>query len=41
MVATGGGVVTKQENWEHMQTGTVYWLDGTVGMIAQRLIQDV
>ena len=27
VVATGGGVVTRQENWGHMRQGVVIWLD--------------
>lgn len=40
VVATGGGVVTRPENWGHMRQGVVIWLDAPREVLLQRLQDD-
>nr|WP_114994362.1 shikimate kinase [Synechococcus sp. UW179A] len=40
VVATGGGVVTRSENWGMMHQGIVIWLDVERGQLLQRLHDD-
>lgn len=40
VVATGGGVVTRPENWGHMQQGVVVWLDAPEEELRRRLAAD-
>ena len=40
VVATGGGVVTQQENWGLLHSGIVIWLDVVPGQLMQRLKAD-
>lgn len=37
VVATGGGIVTNLDNWAHLKTGIVIWLDVAVEQIYNRL----
>jgi shikimate kinase len=39
-VATGGGVVTRPENWGHMRQGVVVWLDAPAESLLARLGSD-
>jgi shikimate kinase len=40
VVATGGGIVVKRENWSHLQQGLVIWLDVPIEVLEQRVAQD-
>ncbi len=40
VVATGGGVVTRPENWGHMRQGVVVWLDASAELLLARLGSD-
>ena len=40
VVATGGGVVTRPENWGHMRQGVVVWLDAPPLLLLERLRAD-
>ena len=40
VVATGGGIVTQQENWGYLRHGLVIWLDPTLETIVERLRAD-
>ncbi len=41
LVATGGGIAIKLENWNHLQQGLVIWLDVSVDVLAERLKNDL
>jgi len=40
VVATGGGVVLRPENWGHLQQGVVVWLDAPPSLVLERLNAD-
>lgn len=40
VIATGGGIVLKRENWGHLRHGIVVWLDVPVAHLQQRLQGD-
>jgi shikimate kinase len=40
VVATGGGIPIKRENWNHLHQGLVVWLDPTVDVLVDRLQGD-
>ena len=40
VIATGGGVVLKTENWSYLRHGLVIWLDAPVQLLCQRLATD-
>ncbi|MEA5424622.1 shikimate kinase [Synechococcus sp. CCY9202] len=40
VVATGGGAVTRPENWGHLHQGVVVWLDAADAVLLQRLSAD-
>ena len=40
IVATGGGIAIKLENWNHLQQGLVVWVDVSIDIIVERLKED-
>lgn len=40
VVATGGGIVVEQENWNHLHQGLVIWLNPPVEVLIERLKHD-
>jgi shikimate kinase len=40
VVATGGGIATVRENWNHLHQGLVIWLDPAVDLLVDRLQGD-
>lgn len=40
VIATGGGIVLKPENWSYLRHGLVIWLDASVELLCQRLTAD-
>jgi shikimate kinase len=40
VVATGGGVVSRPENWGHLRQGVVIWLDASEELLLHRLRTD-
>lgn len=40
MIATGGGIVQRQENWEYLRQGLIVWLDADLNLLNQRLEKD-
>lgn len=40
IVATGGGIAIKLDNWNHLQQGLVIWLDADVDTLVKRLKYD-
>lgn len=39
-IATGGGIVLKQENWGYLRHGLIVWLDAPVEILLHRLAED-
>lgn len=40
LISTGGGIVTVPENWGHLRTGVIVWLDVPVEVLCDRLALD-
>lgn len=40
VIATGGGIVLRRENWSYLRHGIVVWLDAAVPVLQQRLEAD-
>lgn len=40
VVATGGGIVLKPENWGYLRHGLIIWLDTPIQVIYQRLVKN-
>jgi shikimate kinase len=41
VIATGGGIVTRQQNWSYLHHGIVIWLDVPLDVLKQRLEGDM
>lgn len=39
-IATGGGIVLRQENWSYLHHGLIVWLDCSVETLFNRLLED-
>ncbi|TAF11284.1 MAG: shikimate kinase [Nostocales cyanobacterium] len=39
-IATGGGIVLRQENWGYLRHGLIVWLDVPVEILLKRLAED-
>ncbi|WP_267384294.1 shikimate kinase [Cyanobacterium sp. uoEpiScrs1] len=40
VIATGGGVILKPQNWVHLRHGLIIWLDASVELLTTRLADD-
>lgn len=40
VIATGGGIILRQDNWSHLRDGMVIWLDVSIDVLTQRLAED-
>lgn len=40
LIATGGGIVVTPENWGHLRSGIIIWLDVPVKVLSARLVND-
>jgi shikimate kinase len=40
VVATGGGIAIKLENWNYLQQGLVVWLDASIDTLVERVKED-
>jgi shikimate kinase len=40
VVATGGGIILKAENWGYLRNGVIVWLDAPVDLLHDRLLAD-
>lgn len=40
VIATGGGVILRAQNWSHLRHGLIIWLDSPVELLTARLVDD-
>lgn len=40
VIATGGGIILRQENWSHLRDGMVIWLEVAIASLVDRLKHD-
>lgn len=40
VIATGGGIVMQKENWSYLHHGVIVWLDASIEVLYERLIED-
>ncbi len=40
VIATGGGIILKPENWSYLHHGMIIWLDTSIDILVKRLAED-
>lgn len=40
LIATGGGIVLRPQNWSYLRHGLVIWLDAPISLLVERLAED-
>lgn len=40
VIATGGGIILRAQNWSHLRHGLIIWLDAPVELLTARLADD-
>ncbi len=40
VIATGGGIILKPENWSYLHHGMIIWLDTPIDILVKRLAED-
>lgn len=40
VIATGGGIILRSQNWSHLRHGLIIWLDASVELLTARLAND-
>jgi shikimate kinase len=40
VIATGGGIILRRQNWSYLQHGLIIWLDAPIELLVKRLLDD-
>ncbi|HAC63545.1 MAG TPA: shikimate kinase [Cyanothece sp. UBA12306] len=40
VIATGGGIILKPQNWSYLHHGLIIWLDASIELLVERLTED-